>query len=353
MDLGVIEGFYGPLWSWDAREALIGRLATHGYRFYHYAPKGDPAVREEWRTPWTEAAAARLSRLAAHCREHGVRFGAGITPLGLSSASGMSQWRALEARLAQLDSVGVDELVLLLDDIRGDAPDLAAEQVRLTEFAAARTAASRVIVCPTYYSDDPLLDRMFGERPADYLETLGRSLDESIGIYWTGEEICAREITPGHIDRVAETLRRAPVLWDNYPVNDSARMARHLHLRAFTGRPHTLETVSDGHGINPALQPTLTAIPALTLAARYREGEGYEYMRAFREALREICGEPLARAIEADLPLLEDTGLDRLGDEHARLRERYAAFDHAVAREIVRWLDGDYQPQHAAPCAGD
>ncbi|NIR58279.1 MAG: hyaluronidase [Gammaproteobacteria bacterium] len=352
MDLGVIEGFYGPLWSWDEREALIARLAPHGYRFYHYAPKGDPAVRERWRTPWPDETAERLRAFAASCRAAGLRFGAGIAPLELSSRAGGPAWRALEERLAQLDAVGIDELVLLFDDVRGDTPDLAGEQARIADFAAARTAAARMLVCPTYYSDDPLLDRLYGERPADYLETLGRRLDEAIGVFWTGEEICAREITTGHIERVTEALRRPPVLWDNYPVNDSPRMARHLHLRAFTGRAPGLDAALAGHAINPALQPALSAIPALTLPARYREGEGYEYMRAFRAAAREVLGEALARMVEADLTLLEDAGLDRLGEEHARLRARYAAIDHPAAREIVRWLDGGYQPGAGAPCAG-
>jgi len=342
MDLGIIEGFYGPLWSWPERQALVDRLAPAGYRFYHYAPKADPAVRECWRTPWPETEAQALKRFADHCREAGVRFGAGFTPMGLSGDAPRSDWDALAERLTQLDAIGVDTLMLLFDDLRGDSEHLASDQARIVDWAAARTSAAELVVCPTYYSDDPLLDRLFGARPEGYLEALGRALDPRIGVYWAGEEICAREVSSGHMERIAEALRRPPLLWDNYPVNDSPRMARHLHLRAFTGRSPGLAEILAGHAVNPALQPTLTAIPALTLAARYRLGERYEYVRAFRDAAREVLGEALAAQIAADLPRLEDAGLDRLDDAHAELRARYISFEHPAAREIVAWLDGAY-----------
>jgi hypothetical protein len=44
--------------------------------------------------------------------------------------------------------------------------------------------------------------------------------------------------------------------------------------------------------------------------------------------------------VRRDLLALQDRGLDRLGPRIEALRERYAAFDHPGAREIVAWLDG-------------
>lgn len=349
MTLGVIEGFYGPLWSWSERWAVAERLAPHGYDYWHYAPKADPHVRNRWRERWPEAEAQALAAFRARCHELGVRFGIGITPLGLNGASPGEDWHALTDRLAELDAIGVDELLLCFDDVRGDTPDLAAQQIRIVDWAAARSRARRIVVCPTYYTDDPLLDRLFGERPRDYLTKLGRGLDRRIGLYWAGEEVCAREIQSGHIDRIAEILQRRPRLWDNYPVNDSPRMSEHLHVRAFIGRSTHLPSYSAAHAINPALQPTLSTIPALTLAERYRLGEDYEYTAAQRWAMRTVLGDALGAQVERDLALLADTGRDRLDESLPRLRERYAAFDHPGAAEIVRWLDGGYRPEEAAP----
>jgi hyaluronoglucosaminidase len=161
-----------------------------------------------------------------------------------------------------------------------------------------------------------------------------------VGVYWTGEEICAREHSAGHLVHVAEALGRRPTLWDNYPVNDGPRMSRFLHLRGFTGRRAAIGPHLAAHAINPALQPQLSLIPAATLAASYREGERYAYMRAFREAAQKCAGVELANMLQADLHALQDIGLDHLGDDRARLRQRYAAAAHPMAAEVVRWLDG-------------
>ena len=250
---------------------------------------------------------------------------------------------ALARKLDELDAVGIRDLAILFDDMPGDAPDLARGQAGIVEWAGGRTGADRILVCPTYYSDDPVLDLVFGTRPAGYLEELGDRLDPSVAVFWTGEEVCSREIRPGHLAPVAERLRRKPFLWDNYPVNDGQRMSQYLHLRAFTGRPASVADHVSGHGINPALQPTLTRIPALTLPESYRLGDDYAYGRAFRDAAVEVLGHDVAALVAQDLLALQDVGLDRLGPKETNLRERYGGVDHPAAREILQWLDGGYR----------
>src|SRR5205085_12216724 len=98
------------------------------------------------------------------------------------------------------------------------------------------------------------------------------------------------------------------------------------------------------HAVNPALQPVLSCIPALTLATSYGAGADYAYGAAFREAATQVAGEPLATMLEQDLLSLHDAGLDNLGKRHAELRVRYAAIDHPAAKEVVAWLDGAYVP---------
>lgn len=88
----------------------------------------------------------------------------------------------------------------------------------------------------------------------------------------------------------------------------------------------------------------LSRIPALTLADSYAQGEAYEYLAAFRRACLQVLGPELADSVERTLLLLDDTGLDRLGEErHGNLRKRFGAFDHPAAREIMAWLDGAWR----------
>lgn len=344
VELGIIEGFYGKPWSWEERADTVTLLAPHGYRFYLYAPKADPYLRRRWQEPHPEPIAAQLRELAGICRDAGVRFGVGLSPYELYLDFNEEARAALSRKLDFFRDIRVEDLAILFDDMRGDTPALAPRQLEIIDWIAARTSASRIIVCPSYYTDDPVLDRVFGARPDGYLEQLATGLDESIQIFWTGEEVCAREISPAHLERVAEQIGRPPFLWDNYPVNDGQRMSQYLHLRAFTGRPASNASLIAAHGVNAALQPTLNRIPALTLADRYRRGDSeYSYGQAFTRAAREVLGDDLAALLRDDLLILQDVGLDRLGDREAPLRARYGDIDHPAAREIIAWLDGEYR----------
>jgi hypothetical protein len=284
-----------------------------------------------------------LQNFAAHCRLHAMRFGIGLTPFDAHLDFGAETRELLAAKLAQLAQIGLDDIAILFDDMRGDLPDLAARQTEIVDFCTQYLPDARPFMCPSYYSDDPVLDRVFGPRPQDYLATLGRTIDPSIAIYWTGEEVCSAEYGIGHIDDIAQLLGRKPALWDNYPVNDGPRMSQHLHLRAFSGRPSAMAAHISHHAINPASQPILGCIPALTLPKSYAQGDDYRYGAAFMEAAEEIAGRDVATLLQADMLSLHNNGLDRMTEERkAKLIARYSAVDHAAAREVVDWLQGGY-----------
>jgi hypothetical protein len=323
--LGIIEGYYGKPWDWAARAETVVFLKPHGYGFFLYAPKMDAILRERWHEDHPPQEKAALAKFSAHCRAIGVRFGVGLSPFEIYRAYDADARVKLKHKLAMLDEIGIDDLALLFDDMRGDLPHLAQTQAEIAHFTASHSKATRLIVCPSYYTDDPVLDRFFGKRPENYLEDIGRLLDTTIEIFWTGQ------------------LRRKPFLWDNYPVNDGARMSQFLHLRAFTGRAAANAALIAAHAVNPALQPVLTRIPALTLAMSYAHGAQYAYGAAFHEAAVTVMGCELADMARDDLLLLQDVGLDRLGARAEKLRARYSAIDHPAAREVVAWLDGEWR----------
>ena len=341
--LGIIEGYYGRAWSWEERARTAEFLAGHGYGFFLYAPKADAFLRRRWREPHPQDEARELAAFAARCRGLGLAFGVGLSPFEVYRAFDAEAKAVLADKLAQLDALGVQRLAILFDDMRGDLPDLAARQADILHWIGGRTRAERLIICPTYYSDDPALDGLFGVRPAGYLQALGAALDPAIDVFWTGPEVCSRELKPGHVSRIADELGRRPLLWDNYPVNDGPRMSPYLHLRPFTGRSAAIAPLIAGHAVNPALQPTLSCIPALSLVESYAQGEAYDYGKALRHAAAAVLGEALAVEVERRITALQDTGLDNLGEGKARLRARFERFDHPGAREIVAWLDGAWR----------
>lgn len=342
--LGIIEGYYGIPWTWQERAAQASFLAPHGYSFYLYAPKADPYLRRRWREPHPDQTAQHLKDLATHCAAIGVGFGVGLTPLDLHQDFDTAAREDLKRKLAQFAQMGVTQLGVLFDDMRGDQPGVAEAQGEIVGFIGEHTTANRIITCPSYYTDDPVLDRLFGQRPADYLQTLGRVLDPAVEVFWTGEEVCSREYSPGHLARVSEELGRKPTLWDNYPVNDGPNMSQRLHIRAFTGRPAAIAEHVAAHAINPALQPVLTRIPALTLKESYETGAEYQYGQAWRRAAEAVLGADRAHRLQRHLGLLNDTGLDNIAPDTAeRMREQWSAEDHPAALEILKFLSGGYR----------
>lgn len=343
VNLGVIEGLFGKPWSWADRTTVLRTLAGAGYRFYHYGPKADPFLRRRWREPHPPEQVAAITAFAATCRALGVRFGVALTPVGSTHPFDDASRSALRRKLGQLDALGIDDLAILFDDLPAELPDLARAQAELVDFCANTSRASRVFFCPSFYSDDPILERAWGRRPPTYLHDLGRHLDRDVQVYWTGEEVVSREIDVAHLKRVQDELGRKVCLWDNYPVNDGVRMSQYLHLRAFTGRDPAIRHHISGHAINPASQPLLSCIPALTLAARYAQGDRYAYGQAFLDGATRVLGPDFATILRRDILPLQDTGLDNLGPRHAELRARYGAIDHPAAREITDWLDGRFR----------
>ena len=109
---------------------------------------------EELDTLWARLlalplAAVALTAFAAHCRSQGVRFGVGLSPYELYRDFGDVAKADLTRKLAWLDAIGVDDLGILFDDMRGDLPDLAKTQVEILHWIAARTFSVEVVASAT------------------------------------------------------------------------------------------------------------------------------------------------------------------------------------------------------------
>jgi hypothetical protein len=348
--LGVIEGFYGEPWSWGERTDYVGFLRKHGFSFYIYAPKGDPYLRKKWREPMPKAIEEKLTKLSGQCHSAGIEFGVGFSPYEIYlSAFDIEVKKLLQNRIDVFNRIGVDKLGILMDDMKGDLPGLAGRQVEIVNWMAARSKAKQFVFCPTYYSDDPVLEKLFGKMPEGYFSELGR-MDPKVSVFWTGELVCSKSYTPEHLASAAQRLGRKPFLWDNYPVNDGPRMCKFLHLRPVTGRPAAMGDSLSAHAVNPMNQAALSKIVLLTLRDSYEKGPAYDPQKSFRKAAGMVTCHDMAELLERDLPVFMDKGLDALtGEEKESLKNDYVSFlearendTAAAAREIMNWLSGKY-----------
>lgn len=318
-------------------------LVANGFDCYIYAPKGDRFLRSDWQLPWPDDQYLKLVELAAVYRHAGLRFGVGLSPLGLFSDYSKSSRQALKAKVSQINDLGADILCILFDDMPGDFPGLAARQLEIVEDVQAISRAGQHIVCPTYYSFDPVLENVFGPMPDNYLGDLGRGLSDDVGFFWTGNRVISNSYSESDMDTVAALIGRRPILWDNYPVNDGRLTSSHLHLQPFTGRPAALSQWTEGHCVNPMNQPELSKLVLMTLGELYRSGVDFDARAALEHALATISPAELGVLLAGDIDTFQIAGLNGL--DQSVLSEyiaRYRCYDHDVAKELVEWLQGGY-----------
>lgn len=331
---GVVEGFYGREWSWAARRSYAAFLAARGLNAYLYCPKGDPFLRKRWREPWPKETQRALTELAADFRGRDLSWGVGLSPYALYENYDATARKALQRRIGQVDALGGNILAVLFDDMPGDCVDLAARQGDIVADIRAWSRAEHLIVCPTYYSTDPVLELHFGTRPRSYWRDLGESLPADIDIFWTGNRVCSESIRPQDLQDISSQLQRAPVLWDNYPVNDGAAACKYLHLTPLPNRPPALAAAVRGHFCNPMNQAELSKYPLAGLAVLY----GAEDI-----GLADLYPADLVALLERDRDLFEERGLDAIESERgAALADEYQRIDHPAAREVAQWLRGEY-----------
>lgn len=341
---GVIEGFYGRAWSWQARAEAIDFLQRELFNSYIYAPKSDRQLRRAWREQHAVGVFEKLLALREHCRERGIQFGIGFSPWGLQSEYSADDRAQLQKKFQQLNHLDCDVLCILFDDMPGAIEGLALRQAAIVEDIASFSNARRFAMCPTYYSFDPQLEKLFGAMPADYLQTLGTTLPAAVDIFWTGPLVLSPGYTQADIDAISEKIQRKPLLWDNYPVNDGRKISRFLHLQPVHDRPAQLGDWCNGHLANPMNQPVLSQLPLASLACSYRVAEKYSAEIFWNENLLELVGVELALLLQRDAALFQTQGLDALSaNKRAELIADYAKINHPAAREVIEWLQEQYQ----------
>jgi hyaluronoglucosaminidase len=333
---GIIEGFFGRQWSWQTRQAYASFLKQNNYQYYIYAPKADRYLRRQWSEPWPTAEYAQLQQLSQVYRQAQVAWGIGITPFEIHHNFDDHTKAQLDHKIRSINNLQPDILAILFDDMRGDFARLAQTQAEITHWIMERSTASSLIMCPTYYSTDPVLDRVFGDRPSLYLETLGQLLDPSVDVFWTGEKVCSTTYPATHLQDITAQLGRKPVIWDNYPVNDGAKLCQFLHLRPFGESAEHLATWTGGQTINPMNQAYLSQIPLISLTASHQQDALYS-------AASHLGGEVFATYLVEDVAAFQDQGLDLLSMARKNeLIDRYTPFQTPCSEELVDWLQGKY-----------
>ncbi len=168
---GVVEGFYGRSWSLDTRLAYADYLGDAGLNTFIYCPKGDPYLRRRWQEDWPESSWRELLELSKAYRQRGINWGVGLSPVELYREYGVPQRDQFKRKVERLAELSSPVIAILFDDMPGDMDSLATRQAEIVADVCHWASGVRVLVCPTYYSFDPLLEQYFGKKPKDYWAT--------------------------------------------------------------------------------------------------------------------------------------------------------------------------------------
>jgi hypothetical protein len=254
--LGIIEGFYGDPYSHVARLGIIDTIAEWGWNSYVWAAKLEPRHREKWDMPFTPEELEQFAELSA--RQSTVNFVIGLTP-----GSGATNEQVVEKLQPAIDS-GAAAVVLCFDDL--PVLNAAAEHKRIAH--AVRDALHvPVWITPTHYA---------GLTSSPYLDALCDGLGDDIEVMWTGNYVVNDTITvEDALARRAVTGGRAPLVWDNAPVND-ALMRMHMHLGPLQGREQGLQNVCSGFLWNPMVQARASLVMLETAAAWWDGKDPFE-----------------------------------------------------------------------------
>jgi len=323
---GVIEGFYGPPWSWSDRRSVARHLGEHGMTHYVWAPKDDPRHRSRWAEPHDVADLAGFEALAD---DGHATLGYGISPVDLEVGD-PAHLGALWAKVVSAVERGAGLVVLCLDDIavRDRLGDDHAGLVRwLHDRLDGRTALA---VVPTHYA---------GTTTSRYLDAFVAGVPAEIPIGWTGPSVVNPVIGAADAHARAKAVGgRKPLLWDNSHINDGLAADR-LLLGPLTGRDPELRRELSGYLANGARQPRSFCLPLTSTAAWCRGGDPRQSWE------REAGGlAVLARACDGDdlLSLAEEAA--RGGSRSGELRELLTEAAQFVApaevsREVAPWAD--------------
>ncbi len=331
--LGVIEGFYGRSWTHSERLSMLRFLASNQCDSYIYAPKSDNYLRKSWHEVRSLNYLQSLHKLRLASGDAGIQFGIGFSPHGLHLQWDSETRLTLHQQLQDFKGLQLDCLSVLFDDMRGDIVNLAKIQREITDFIANESIAEKIIFCPSYYSNDPILETLFGAKPEDYWSDLS-TLDSTIDIFWTGEKVISQNYECSELTKFATIFNRKPLIWDNSIVTDGKTTSPFLPIRPMFNL-NKIQPYTKGVLINPM---NAAALSELVMSTLFIEGEN-----RLEQVISQLDSN-LSQLINLSLNYFNNVGLESLLEtDKAMLKARFNEIEHPTSSNIIDWLDGCFQ----------
>ncbi|HEY1787314.1 MAG TPA: beta-N-acetylglucosaminidase domain-containing protein [Verrucomicrobiae bacterium] len=287
-------------WDWTSEQYLqeIPWLAKFKMNFLMNCylslfASNHPRINEWWK-PLPDSTKRAFAGVIHSCQTNGIIFCFCMNPQLASerplNPTNTEDLEDLTRHYLWAQSLGVKWFSICVDDVQWtQTPSVAAAQdafmvnTILTRLRA-QDPDAQMIFCPGPYFGD-------GTKPNDhlYLQTLARSLDARVYVFWTGDgdSAIAHRITVAAATSYKSAVNHRLFLWDNYPVNDEHET---LNLGPVTGRAPDLCDVVDGYMSNPmTTQNQINRIPLATCADYAYNPWQYDPARSIGQAIRLVA----------------------------------------------------------------
>lgn len=280
---GVVEGFYGAPWSFDHRMRQIDFYGENKLNTYIYGPKDDPYHSSpNWRKAYPEDEAAQLKKLIDRANLNHVDFVWAVHP-GKDIKWTEEDRTALLRKFEMMYDLGVRSYAVFFDDISGEGTN-PSQQANLlnylhTNFVKVKKDVTPLIMCPTEYN------KSWSKPEGGYLETLGKELDPSVRIMWTGNRVVA-DIDKETMDWINNKIQREAFIWWNFPVSDYVR--DHLLLGPAYGNTKDIAKDVSGFVSNPMEHAESSKIAIYGVANYTWNMAGYQPEQSWQNALKVV-----------------------------------------------------------------
>ncbi|SHF45190.1 hyaluronoglucosaminidase [Salegentibacter echinorum] len=280
---GVVEGFYGTPWSFNHRMRQLDFYGANKLNTYIYGPKDDPYHSSpNWRKPYPEEEATQIKKLIDRAKLNEVDFVWAIHP-GKDIKWNQEDRENLLHKFELMYDLGVRAFAVFFDDISGEGTDPNQQADLLNylneNFVQAKDGVKPLILCPTEYN------KGWSDLEGGYLKTLGKELDESIRIMWTGNHVIA-DIDQETMEWINEQIQREAFIWWNYPVSDYVR--DHVLLGPAYGNEKSIANKVSGFVSNPMEHAEASKIAIYGVANYTWNMENYDPQESWQKALRKL-----------------------------------------------------------------
>lgn len=293
---GTVEGFYGTPWSHRDRLAQLKFYGENKLNTYIYGPKDDPYhsslsghngsmdANAGWRVPYPEAEGKNIQELAETAKQYKVDFVWAIHP-GQDIKWNEEDYKNLLNKFEHMYQLGVRSYAVFFDDISGEGTNPVKQAELLnrlnTDFVKVKGDVTPLIMCPTEYNKS-----WANPGPDGYLSILGRQLDPSIQIMWTGNSVCD-DITMETLEWINQRIQRPTYIWWNFPVTD---YVRHLLVQGPSYGLDTKATNKDMNGFvsNPMEHAEASKIALYGVADYTWNIADYDYLKSWERGLKTL-----------------------------------------------------------------